>query len=337
MARAMWSGSLSFGLVNVPVGLYSATEDKTVHFHQLQKGTASRVRNKRVNEDTGEEVAYEDVVKGYDLGDGQYVIVSPEELESVEPGPSKTIDIVDFVDQDEIDPLYYQRTYYLGPTNKAAAKPYALLARAMSDANRVAIATFVMRAKQYLAAVRAVGNVLVLETMFFADEVRDPTETVPDLPAAAEAGGRELDMALSLLESMTAPWDPSNYEDTYRDRVMSLIEAKQQGEEVTAQAQPASAKVVDLVEALERSLRAASEEKERHGAKSRSGGESPSREAATETPTPSGSKGADSLESSSKEELYKRAKELGVEGRSKMTHDELVAALRGAKRRSPAA
>src|SRR3954452_6268736 len=174
MPRAIWTGAVSFGLVNVPVGLYSATEDHDVHFHQFEKGTTARVRNQRVNERTGEEVAYKDVVKGAELDDGGYVMLTQEELESVEPGRSRTIDISDFVDAAEIDPIYFQRSYYLAPTDDGAKKAYALLVKAMDKAERVGVATFVMRGKQYLAAIRPHDGVLVLETMHFADEVRDP-------------------------------------------------------------------------------------------------------------------------------------------------------------------
>ena len=154
MPRAIWTGSLSFGLVNVPVGLFSATDDKTVHFNQFQAGTSDRIRQKRVNERTGEEVEYADIVKGYDLGGGEYVIVSPEELESVEPGRSRTIEIRDFVDLDDIDPIHYKSTYYIGPQGEQAARPYALLHQAMASSNKVAIASLVLRTKEHLVAIR---------------------------------------------------------------------------------------------------------------------------------------------------------------------------------------
>jgi DNA end-binding protein Ku len=163
MARAIWTGSVSFGLVSVPVGLYSATEDHTVHFSQFEKDTPDRIRYRRVNERTGEEVDYSDIVKGYDVGGGDYVIVTPEDLEEVEPGRSRTIEITDFVDQHEIDPIFYRNSYYLAPDGDAAERAYGLLLQAMQDRDRVAIACFVMRAKQYLAAIRPAGDVLVLE------------------------------------------------------------------------------------------------------------------------------------------------------------------------------
>src|SRR3954469_3897606 len=199
MARAIWTGSLSFGLVNVPVGLYSATQDHEVHFHQFEKGTSSRIRYERVNEDTGDEVEYEDVVKGAEVSDGEYVILTQEELESVEPGRSRTIDISDFVDAAEIDPIYYQKSYYLAPSDDTAKKAYTLLVQAMQKAGRIGVATFVMRGKQYLAAIRPQDNVLVLETMYFADEVRDPSKELDQLPTRTQVSKRDLDMAVRLI------------------------------------------------------------------------------------------------------------------------------------------
>jgi DNA end-binding protein Ku len=260
MARPIWTGSLSFGLVNVPVGLYSATEDRTIHFNQFQDGTSDRVRNKRVNERTGEEVAYEQIVKGYDLGGGQYVVLSGEELEAVEPGRSRTIEISDFVDLDEIDPVFFKSAYYLGPQGPGAEKPYALLRKAMQDTNKVGLASFVFRSKQHLVAVRPAATVLALETMYYADEVRDPSEigSLPD--PATEFAGRELDAAKLLVESMAAPWEPEQYRDNYREQVLDLIDRKARGETISTE-RPAEEKapVVDLLAALERSVAAARE------------------------------------------------------------------------------
>jgi DNA end-binding protein Ku len=304
VARAIWTGALAFGLVNVPVGLYSATEDKTIGFRQFQRGTSSRIRYRRVNEDTGEEVAYGDIVKGYDLGDGQYVILEPEELEAVEPGRTRTIDISDFVDVAEIDPIYFQKTYYLAPQEESAERAYTLLARAMDKAGRIGIATFVMRSKQYLAAVRPQGDVLTLETMFFADEVRDPAEEIDRLPTDAAPTGKDLDMAVSLIDSMTTTWDPTAYRDTYREKVLDLIEAKRSGQEVVTPEEPAEdSTVVDLLDALQRSVAAA---RGRRG-------------------EPSG--GGEDLSALSKQELYERAKAADLPGRSGMSKEELVEAL----------
>ena len=195
MPRAIWTGSLSFGLVNVPVGLFSATDDKAIHFNQFQAGTPDRIRQKRVNERTGDEVEYADVVKGYDLGGGEYVIVTPEELESVEPGRSRTIEITDFVDLDAIDPIYYKSTYYLGPQGDQAVRPYALLREAMAQSNKVAVASLVLRTKEHLVTIRPTQSVLALETMYFADEIRDPMTEIPAFPSEVDFSGRELSTA----------------------------------------------------------------------------------------------------------------------------------------------
>ncbi|MBA3744919.1 Ku protein [Sporichthya sp.] len=258
MARAIWSGSIGFGLVNVPVGLYSATEDKTVHFNQFQEGTDARVRNQRVNEKTGKEVEYSEIVKGYDLGDGRHVIVTPEELEEVEPGRNSTIEITDFVEAADIDPVFYRKSYYLAPTSDDAARPYGLLLQAMDKAGRIGIATLVMRGKQYLAAIRPHDKVLVLETMYFGDEVRDPADELPSIPRKASFSDKDLKTAISLIDSLTTDWKPANYTDTYRDRVLQLVAAKGKGREVVVDedAEPEAA-VLDLMEALRKSVEAA--------------------------------------------------------------------------------
>jgi DNA end-binding protein Ku len=259
MARAIWTGSISFGLVNVPVGLFSATQDHAVHFHQFEKGTSSRIRNERVNEDTGDEVEYRDIVKGAEVGDGEYVMLTQEELESVEPGRSRTIDIADFVDAAEIDPLYYQKSYYLAPSDESAAKAYSLLAKAMAKAERIGVATFVMRGKQYLAAIRPSDGTLVLETMYFADEVRDPADGIDTLPVRSRVGGKDLDMAVRLVESLTTTWDPQAYRDTYTERVEKLIDAKRKNREIVLPetAEEAGQEVTGLLEALQASVDAA--------------------------------------------------------------------------------
>jgi DNA end-binding protein Ku len=331
MARAIWNGSLSFGLVSVPVELFSATEDKTIHFNQFQQGTSDRIRNRRVNERTGDEVPFEDIVKGYDIGGGEYVIVTPEELEALEPGRTRNIEITDFVDLDEIDPVYYQKTYYLAPKGEQAARAYGLLRKAMEESNKSAVATLVMRGKQYLVTVRPEPRALVLQTMYFADEVRDPVKEIPDLPTADEFSDRELKTAKMLVESMAGDWEPERYHDTYRERVEELVERKRAGEEVvleTHRAEPT--KVVDLMAALEASVEAA---------RSRSGTRSAPQKAAAEkkavsssgsgTPKRAAAK-APVLSELSKAELYDRATELDVPGRSKMSRDELEKAVASA-------
>lgn len=183
MARPIWTGYIAFGLVSVPVGLYSATREHEVDFHQFQRGTSDRIRYKRVNERTGREVDFDKIVKGHGTGKGEYVIVEPEELDDIAPGRSKSLEIDTFVDLDEIDPMYFQKSYYLAPQDEENSSAYALLRDALAKTNRAGIATFVMRGKEYLAAVRADGKALVLVTMFFADEIRDPAEELGKLPA----------------------------------------------------------------------------------------------------------------------------------------------------------
>ena len=191
VARTIWKGSLSFGLVNVPVGLYPATKDKSIHFNQFEEGTSDRIRYKKVNERTGDEVDSSRIVKGADVGGGDFVILTPEELASAEPERSRTIEITDFVELEEIDPTYYRTTYYLAPEGEAAAKAYALLRQAMREANKIGVATFVMRNKEYLVAIRPDREVLALETMYFADEVLSPADELPRISGEEDFSGRE--------------------------------------------------------------------------------------------------------------------------------------------------
>ncbi|MBW0104393.1 Ku protein, partial [Pseudonocardia sp. KRD291] len=260
MARAIWTGAITFGLVSIPVGVFAATEDHTVHFHQFQRGSSDRVRNQRVNERTGEQVEYGDIVKGADIGDGEHVVVDPDELDAIAPGRSQSLEISDFVDLDEIDPLYFQRTYWLAPTRDGDAGPYGLLLQAMTDTNRAAIGSFVMRNKQYLAAIRPDRDVLAMETLYFADEVRDPRAELENLPARRKGGrdDRELDMATRLIESMSGPWQPEQYHDSYRERVEQLIEDKRRGREVVTESEPPEpTEMSGLLDALQRSVDAA--------------------------------------------------------------------------------
>jgi DNA end-binding protein Ku len=262
VARPIWSGAISFGLVNVPVKLYSAVSRKTVRFHQLHEKTGGRIRQKRVDSQTDEEVPYEDIVKGYEIGDDRYVVVTPEELESLDPEKTRTIDIIDFVDLDEIDPIFYDHPYYLAPA-AGAEKPYNLLREAMERAGKVAIAKVVIRSKESLVAIRASGPLLTMSTMLFHDEVVSPDaiDDLPDDEKAAKVTKREVEMAEQLIGSLTAEFDPTKYRDEYRERVLDLIERKAEGEEISVQA-PAEepAKVPDLMAALEASIKAAQDE-----------------------------------------------------------------------------
>jgi DNA end-binding protein Ku len=267
MARAIWSGSISFGLVNIPVKLYNAVSRKNVSFNQIDARTQSRVKMQRVNAD-GDEVPYEHIVKGYELSPDRYVLIEPEELDALDPEATHTVDIEQFIDLAEIDPIFYDSAYYVAPV-KAAEKPYALLVRAMEEQQKVAIARFVMRTKQYLAAIRSVEGRLMMSTMVFADEVV-PAETIPGLEDIEDEvlTEREMTMAISLVESMSGPFEPEKYHDTYREEVLALIERKAEGLELEAPTTTApSANVVDLMAALEQSVKDAKEARQRHPAR----------------------------------------------------------------------
>ena len=257
MARAIWSGAISFGLVNVPVKLYSATSPKTVRFHQLSSKTGARIRQKRVDPSTDEEVPYEDIVKGYEITPDRYVMIDPDELDALNPKATKTIDIEEFVDLDEIDPIYYDYSYYLAPT-AGGAKAYRLLLDAMRESGKVGIGRVVLRSKQQLCALRPTGEVLTLTTMLWGDEVLPP-DRLDELESVteAEATPRELKMAEQLIDSLSADFDPTRFHDEYRQQVLDLIERKAAGEEIAVQPQveePAAAP--DLMAALEASLAA---------------------------------------------------------------------------------
>ena len=258
MARPIWSGSISFGLVSVPVKLFSATSPKEVRFHMLHDKDGGRIQQKRVCSIDGEEVSWEHIVKGFEISKGRYVTVTREELEAFNPKATKAIEIEDFVELPQIDPIYYASTYYLVP-DRGAAKPYTLLREAMNRTNKVGVGRFVLRTKQYLAAVRPLGRALAISTMLYADEVvsQDELEGLPD--AHAKPGERELKMAEQLIQSLAAEFDIGKYKDDYREQVLALLERKAEGEEIVAEA-PAEeprGKVVNLMEALQKSLAAA--------------------------------------------------------------------------------
>ncbi len=259
VARTIWKGALSFGLVNIPVGLYPATSDKSIHFNQFEEGTSDRIRYKKVNERTGEEVPNDRIARGFDLGGGEFVILTDAELESAEPQKSRQIEISDFVGLSDIDPVFFRGSYYLAPEGPGSDKAYALLRRAMAEAGRVAIATMVMRNKEYLVAIRPdQEDALALHTMYFSDEVRSPGKELPELPENGEVSKRELSMAQLLIESMDSEWDPERFHDTHREKVEALIDEKASGHEIVIQSAPEEpAKVVDLMEALNASIKAA--------------------------------------------------------------------------------
>ncbi len=255
MARAIWSGAISFGLVNVPVKLYSATSPKSIRFHQISSKTGARVRQKRVDSTTGDEVPFEDIVKGYELSPDRYVLIDPDELDALDPKRTKTIDIEEFVDLNEIDPIYYDHSYYVAPT-AGGAKAYRLLLDAMREAGKVAIGRIVIRTKQQLCALRPNSDVMTLSTMLFGDEVLSP-DRLDELDAIgdAEATKRELTMAQQLIDSLSAEFDPTKFRDDYRDRVLDLIERKAAGEEIAVQPEAEdTSPAPDLMAALEASL-----------------------------------------------------------------------------------
>jgi DNA end-binding protein Ku len=256
VARPIWRGSLSFGLVNVPVALYPATADKTLHFHQVEDGTSDRIRYKKVNERTGREVPPERIVKAMDMGSGEYVVVSDEELADAEPEKSRTIDIEGFVDLAEIDPIYFRTSYYLAPLNDAAAKAYQLLREAMESAGKIGVASFVMRNKEYLVAIRPEADVLALETLYFADEIKDPAAELPHVADHTTVTAKERAMAQTLIGSLSEKWNPAEYHDSYREHVEALLKEKQAGHETIAHAKPErGGNVIDLLAALQASVK----------------------------------------------------------------------------------
>ncbi|HEX3294343.1 MAG TPA: Ku protein [Solirubrobacterales bacterium] len=260
MARAIWSGSISFGLLNVPVRLYSAVSKQTVRFRELREGDGSRVKHKRVAESDGKEVPYEKIVKGYEYAPDQYVVLGRDELAELEPQRSRAIEIQDFVDLDDIDPIYFEQPYYLGP-DKGAERAYALLVQAMKDARKVAIARFVLRNKEHLAAIRPMDDVLTLTTMRFHDEVSSPEDVDGEVFEEAKPKKpekRELEMAKQLIESLTSDFEPDKYRDEYREELLDLLERKAEGKEVVSAPteEPEPTKAPDLMAALEESLAA---------------------------------------------------------------------------------
>jgi DNA end-binding protein Ku len=259
VARAIWSGSISFGLLNVPVKLYSAVSKQTVRFRELREGDGSRVKHKRVAESDGKEVPYEKIVKGYEYAPDQYVVLSRDELSELEPQRSRAIEIQDFVDLDDIDPIYFEQPYYLGP-DKGAERAYALLVQAMKDARKVAVARFVLRNKEHLAAIRAMDDVLTLTTMRFHDEVTSPKDLdeVFEDAKPKKPEQKELAMAKQLIESLTSDFKPNSYRDEYREELLDLLERKAAGKEVVSvpTEEPKPTKAPDLMAALEESLAA---------------------------------------------------------------------------------
>jgi DNA end-binding protein Ku len=255
MARAIWKGSISFGLVNIPIALYPATRKEELKFRLLRKGDLSPVNYKRVAEKDGKEVPWDQIVKGYEYAKGKYVVLKDEDFERVDLEATQTVDIKDFVDQEEIDPMFFYKPYYLEP-QKGGDKAYALLRDALKDSGKVGIAKVVIKTRQYLAGVKPEDGALVLELMHFADELADPGKL--HVPQKTEVGKRELDMAKSLIDSLSSTWSPEKYKDDYRDALMEVIEEKVEagGKEIEEKPKkaPKPTKVIDLVSVLQESL-----------------------------------------------------------------------------------
>jgi DNA end-binding protein Ku len=254
MARPIWSGSITFGLVIVPVKLYSAVREKEVRFHELHDEDGARLQHKRVCSADGKEVPYEHVARGFEVAKDQYVVLSDEELAALDPKGGRSIDIDRFVDRSEIDPLFYDRAYYSMP-DRGADKPYALLVKTMEEEKKVAIGRMIMRTKQYLVAIRPQKGVLTIETMHYADEIVDPG-SLEDRPRAAHPSAQELAMARQLVGTLVAPFDAKDFKDEHRERVQELIRRKSEGEEIKAPKEEKPRRVKDLMAALKASLEA---------------------------------------------------------------------------------
>jgi DNA end-binding protein Ku len=313
MPRAIWSGSISFGLVNVPVRMLSAIQEHTLHFHYVHEPDSSRIGYEKVCKAEGKPVPDDEIVKAFEYQKGEYVYMTDEDFEAAAVEGVKTIDIRDFVPVEEIDPIYFERTYYLAP-QEGSERVYALLARAMETSGLIAVAKYVMRDRQNLGALRVKDGLITLAKMYFADEIRSDEGIAP---SGVKVEKQELAMATQLIDSITGHFEPEKYEDTYRDALCEIIEAKRKGEEPHVEAKPKAAdEPPDLLAALRASVEAAqgggAPKRSRNGKASRNGG------------------GDGDLETLSREELYERAKKHDIKGRSDMSKDELVKALRAA-------
>jgi DNA end-binding protein Ku len=302
MPRAIWTGAISFGLVNVPVRMYSAIAEHDLHFNYIHEPDASRIGYQKICKAEGKPVPEDEIVKAFEYEKDEYVYMRDEDFEAAEAENHRTIDIRDFVPHEQIDPIYFERTYYLGPQDNGE-KVYTLLLRAMEESGLAAIAKYVMRDRQNLACLRVRDGVITLEQMYFADEIRPVDEIAPGKVKVDE---RELEMAEQLIDSFAGEFDPTKYEDTYRDALCEIIEAKRKGKEVHAAKPEEPEKPADLMAALRASLEAAQRRR----------------------PAPSRSNGK--LDELSREELYERAKDADIKGRSKMSREDLVEALKAA-------
>jgi DNA end-binding protein Ku len=311
MPRALWTGSISFGLVNVPVRLYSAISEHKLQFHFVHQKDDSPIGYQKICKKEDKPVPEKEIVKAFEYRKGKYVYMEDEDFEAARVEGYKTIDITDFVPYEQIDPIYFAHTYYVGPQD-GAEKVYSLLVKAMEDSELAGIAKFVMRDRQYLGALRVREGTITLEQLYFADEVR-PVEEIK--PKRARVEKRELEMAQQLIDSFSGDWKPEQYKDTYRDALCEVIEAKRKGKEVHVAAEPEEGQPTDLMAALRASVQA-----------SRGGRRRPSRASSSSN----GGSASEDLEELSKSELEKRAKKAEIEGRSKMSKEELIDALRSA-------
>ncbi|GAA3735128.1 non-homologous end joining protein Ku [Salinactinospora qingdaonensis] len=324
MTRPVWTGSLSFGRVNVSIGLVPATVNTIPTFHQFQRGTTDRIRYRRINERTGEEVAYDDIVKGVEAPDGEVVTFDDEELEAVAPGRSHTLELSGFVAESELPVVFHQKTYYLVP-GVHTTKPYALLCTALSRSGKIGLGSFVLYGKQQFAAVRPMRDVLTLDTLFFADEVREPETVLDTIPDAGDFSKRDIDTAVRLIETMTTSWRPEDFPDRYREAVQRLVRSKLAGTEVGAAPRPPEeTNVVDLMDALQSSLREHTPQEGQQPTGERSGQGQQQRR---------GVESARPDSSMTKRELLRLAADLDVPGRSRMSRDDLATAVSEARRR----
>jgi DNA end-binding protein Ku len=309
--RSLWTGAISFGLVNVPVRLYSAVSEHKLHFHLVHEKDSSPIGYQKICKAEEKPVPEQEIVKAFEYRKGKYVFMSDADFEAARVEGYKSIEITDFVPHEEIDPIFFAHTYYVGP-QQGAEKVYSLLVRAMEDSGLTAIVKFVMRDRQHLGALRVREGVIMLEELYFADEIKPITEIKAQKTPVSE---RELEMAAQLVNSFAGAWKPQKYKDTYREQLLAAITAKQKGQQIHRAPEVEDEEPADLLEALRASI-----ERTKNGRKRRTGRPKRSRPGAT-----GGSD--DELEGLTKGELDQRAKKAGVEGRSKMTKDELVKAL----------
>ena len=312
MPRAIWSGAITFGLVNVPVRMYSAISEHKLHFHYIHERDSSPIGYQKICKQEDKPVPDAEIVKAFEYEKGEYVFMEDEDFEAARVQGYKTIDITDFVPYQDIDPIYFAKTYYLGPQD-GAEKVYSLLVRAMEDSELAGIAKFVMRDRQYLGCLRVRNGVITLEQLYFADEVDPPENILPGKLPKVEK--RELDMASRLIESFSGDWKPEKYEDTYHDALMEIVKAKRKGQEVHRVQEPEEEGVPDLLEALRMSLEQSKGGRSRRNGARRNG----SRRDGTSSST------------ATKEELQEQARKLGIEGRSKMSKAQLAKAVASAK------